>query len=418
MTQTAVAERASQKKADKTAIHPFHVNVPETELTELRRRINATKFPERETVEDATQGVQLATVQALARYWATEYDWRKIEAKINALPNYITEIDGLDIHFMHVRSKHENALPLIVTHGWPGSITEQMKIIDPLTNPTAHGGKASDAFDVVVPSMPGYGFSGRPSTTGWDPAHIARAWTVLMKRLGYKNYVTQGGDWGSVIADAMGRQAPIGLLGIHVNMPATVPADVAKAMNAGNSAPAGLSVKERAAYNSLSTFFSKNAGYGVMMVTRPQTVGYGLTDSPVGLAAWMYDKFAQWTYSGGDPERSLTKDEMLDDITLYWLSKSAISSAQLYWENNNNNFNAADQRTVEIKVPVAVTVFPGEIYQAPRSWTERAYPTMNYFHEVNKGGHFASWEEPQLYTEELRAAFRPLRGTQGTALNQ
>jgi len=362
--------------------------------------------------------VQLAKLQELVRYWGTDYDWRKVETKLNALPMFVTTIDGIDIQFIHVKSRQPNAMPLLITHGWPGSILELVKAIGPLTDPTKYGGRAEDAFDVVIPSMPGYGFSGKPATTGWNPDRIGRAWDVLMKRLGYKNYVTQGGDWGSVIADAMGRQAPAGLLGIHVNMPATVPADVAKAMNSGDPAPVGLSAKEKAAYDSLNTFFKKNAGYGIMMVTRPQTVGYGLTDSPVGLAAWMYDKFAQWTYSGGNPEKSLTKDEMLDDITLYWLTKSAISSAQLYWENNNNNFNAADQRTVDIKVPVAVTVFPGEIYQAPRSWTERAYPTLNYFHEVNKGGHFASWEEPQLYTQELRASFRPLRGTQGTALNQ
>ena len=401
-----------------TAIRPFQIHFPKADLVDLRNRVLATRWPEKETVSDQSQGVQLAKLQALVRYWGTDYDWRKVEAKLNALPMFVTTIDGIDIQFIHVKSRQPNAMPLLITHGWPGSILELVKAIGPLTDPTKYGGRAEDAFDVVIPSMPGYGFSGKPETTGWNPDRIGHAWDVLMKRLGYKNYVTQGGDWGSVIADAMGRQAPIGLLGIHVNMPATVPADVAKAMNAGDPAPAGLSVKERAAYNSLSTFFSKNAGYGIMMVTRPQTVGYGLTDSPVGLAAWMYDKFAQWTYSGGDPEKSLTKDEMLDDITLYWLTKSAISSAQLYWENNNNNFNAVDQKTAEIKIPVAVTVFPGEIYQAPRSWTERAYPTLNYFHEVNKGGHFASWEEPQLYTEELRAAFRPLRGNQGTALNQ
>ena len=296
-----------------------------------------------------------------------------------------------------------------MTHGWPGSIFELVKVIGPLTDPTAYGGRAEDAFDLVLPSMPGYGFSGKPTDTGWGPDRIARAWDVLMKRLGYTRYVSQGGDWGSVVADVMARQAPAGLLGIHVNMPATVPANVAKALNNGDPAPAGLSAEEKAAFDSLSTFFTKNAGYGVMMVTRPQTVGYGLSDSPVGLAAWMYDKFSQWTYSGGEPERSLTKDEMLDDITLYWLTNSAISSAQLYWENNNNNFSAVAQKTAEISIPVGVTVFPGEIYRAPQSWTKQAYRNLIYFNEVDKGGHFAAWEQPELFAAELRAAFRSLR---------
>jgi pimeloyl-ACP methyl ester carboxylesterase len=284
-----------------------------------------------------------------------------------------------------------------------------LKVIDPLTNPTAHGGRAEDAFDVVIPSMPGYGFSARPTETGWDPERMGRAWDVLMKRLGYTRYVSQGGDWGSVVADVMGRQAPSGLLGIHVNMPATVPKNLAKALDNGDPAPASLPADEKAAFDALDTFFKKNAAYGTMMVTRPQTVGYGLSDSPAGLASWMYDKFSQWTYSGGDPERSLTKDEMLDDITLYWLTNSAISSARLYWENNNNNFSSPAQRTTEIKVPVAVTVFPGEIYRAPKGWTERAYPNLIYYNEVGKGGHFAAWEEPELFSAELRAAFRPLR---------
>ena len=315
----------------------------------------------------------------------------------------------MNIHFIHVRSKHPNALPIIITHGWPGSVLEIVKAIDPLTNPTAHGGRAEDAFDVVIPSMPGYGFSERPAGTGWGPDRMGRAWDVLMKRLGYKRYVSQGGDWGSVVADAMGRQAPQGLIGSHVNMPPTRPKEAPKPLNNGDPAPAGLSDKEKAAYNALDTFFKKNAGYGAMMVTRPQTVGYGLSDSPAGLAAWMFDKFTQWTYSGGDAERSLTKDEMLDDITLYWVTNSAISSARLYWENNNNNFSSPAQRTTEIKVPVAVTVFPGEIYQAPKSWTQRAYPTLVYFNEVNKGGHFAAWEEPQLFATEMRAAFKSVR---------
>src|SRR3954464_11741990 len=327
---------------DADMIKPFHISVSDEDLADLRRRIAATRWPDRETVDDRSQGVQLAKFQELVRYWATDYDWRKAEAKLNALPQFVTTIDGLDIHFIHVRSHQPNALPLIITHGWPGSVIEQLKIIDPLTNPTAHGGRAEDAFDVVVPSMPGYGFSDRPTGTGWGPERMGRAWDVLMKRLGYKQYVGQGGDWGSVVADAMGRQAPPGLVGIHVNMPAAVPKEVATALNNGDPAPAGLSAKEKAAFDSLDNFFRKNAGYGAMMVTRPQTVGYGLSDSPAGLAAWMYDKFSQWTYSGGQPERSLTRDEMLDDITLYWLTNSAISSARLYWENNANNFNAVD----------------------------------------------------------------------------
>jgi pimeloyl-ACP methyl ester carboxylesterase len=308
-----------------------------------------------------------------------------------------------------VRSKNPHALPLIITHGWPGSVFELIKVIDPLTNPQAYGGSAADAFDVVIPSMPGYGFSEKPKGTGWNPDRIARAWDVLMKRLGYKHYVSQGGDWGSVVADAMARQKPTGLLGIHVNMPATVPADIAKALNSGAPAPTGLSDKEKAAYKSLSYLYSKGAGYAGIMVTRPQTLGYGLSDSPVGLAAFFLDKFNDWTYSGGNAQKVLTKDEILDDITLYWLTNTGTSGARLYWENNNNNFNAVEQRTGEITIPVAVTVFPGEIYQAPRSWAERSYRNLIYFHEVDKGGHFAQWEQPQLFAEELRAAFKTLR---------
>jgi pimeloyl-ACP methyl ester carboxylesterase len=386
------------------AIRHFRVNVPEADLVDLRRRVVATRWPAKETVTDQSQGVQLAKLKELIHYWGTDYDWRKEEAKLNALPMFVTEIDGLDIQFIHVRSGHSNALPLIITHGWPGSILELLKVIGPLTDPTAHGGRAEDAFDLVIPSMPGYGFSGQPTTTGWNADRIGLAWDVLMKRLGYKRYVAQGGDWGSVVCDRMARQTPAGLLGIHVNMPATVPADVAKAINNGEPAPAGLTAVERAAFDSLSTFFSKNGAYGAMMTTRPQTLGYGLSDSPVGLAAWMYDKFAQWTYSGGEPERTLTKDEMLNDITLYWLTNSAISSAQLYWENNANNFNAVD-----ISLATAITVFPGEIYRAPRSWSERAYHKLIYFNEVDKGGHFAAWEEPELFSSEIRSAFRSLR---------
>lgn len=395
--------------ADANSIRPFHVNIPEAAIADLRQRVQATRWPEKETVTDQTQGVQLEKIQKLVTYWGTGYDWRKAEAKLNALPQFMTKIDGLDIHFIHVRSKNPNALPLIITHGWPGSVFELLKIVGPLTDPEAYGGRAQDAFDVIIPSMPGYGFSEKPKTAGWGPDRIASAWDVLMKRLGYTHYVSQGGDWGSVIADAMARQQPKGLLGIHVNMPATVPADVAKALKNGEPAPAGLSVKEKAAFKSLNRLYTKGGGYAALMVTRPQTLGYGLTDSPAGLAAFFYDKFTDWTYSGGDAEKSLTPDEMLDDISLYWLTNTAVSSAQLYWENNTNNFNVAEQRTAEIKIPVAVTVFPGEIYQAPRSWTECSYHNLIYFNEVKKGGHFAQWEEPQLFAEELRAAFKTLR---------
>ncbi|MEP7456843.1 epoxide hydrolase [Phyllobacterium sp. SB3] len=390
--------------AESDAIQPFTVNVPEDDLADLRRRVLATRWPAKETVSDQSQGVQLSKLKELVEYWGTDYDWRKIEKQLNALPMFVTKIDGLNIQFIHVRSKHDSALPVIITHGWPGSILELLKVIAPLTDPTAHGGTAEDAFDVVIPSMPGYGFSDQPTEPGWDADRIGLAWDVLMKRLGYKRYVSQGGDWGSVVSDKMARQKPEGLLGIHVNMPATVPPEAARAMILGEPAPAGLSEAEKAAYDALNTFFSKNGAYGSMMTTRPQTVGYGLSDSPVGLAAWMFDKFNQWTYSGGDAGKSLTKDEMLDDITLYWLTNSAISSAQLYWENNANNFNAVD-----ISLPTAITVFPGEIYRTPKSWAEKSYHNLIYFNEVDKGGHFAAWEEPQLFTEELRKAFKTLR---------
>ena len=392
-----------------SSIRPFRIHVPEEAIVDLRRRLAGTRWPARETVNDLSQGVPLSRMQDLARYWQKEYDWRKVEKRLNALPQFITNIDGLDIQFAHIRSRHENAMPLIITHGWPGSIMEMLKIIDPLTNPTAHGGRAEDAFHLVLPSMPGYGFSGKPQGTGWGAERIGRAWDVLMKRLGYKQYVSQGGDWGSVISDAMGRQAPSGLLGIHVNMPATVPADVAKALNNGEPAPAGLTAVEKAAFDSLNFLYKKGGGYAGMMVTRPQTLGYALEDSPVGLAAFFYDKFTEWSYSGGNADKAFTKDEMLDDISLYWFTKTATSAAQLYWENNNNNFNAVEQKTAEISVPVAITVFPGEIYRAPRSWAERAYPHLIYFNEVDKGGHFASWEQPQLFAVEMRAAFKSLR---------
>jgi pimeloyl-ACP methyl ester carboxylesterase len=391
------------------AIRPFHVNIPEAVLTDLRQRVLATRWPDKETVTDRSQGVKLDQIQNLVKYWGTDYDWRKAEARLNALPQFVTNIDGLDIHFLHIRSKNPKALPIIITHGWPGSIFELLKIIAPLTDPVAYGGRAEDAFDVVIPSMPGYGFSEKPKVNGWGPDRIGRAWDVLMKRLGYTHYVSQGGDWGSVVADAMARQKPAGLLGIHVNMPATVPAEIAKALNSGAPAPAGLSDKEKAAYKSLNYLYTRGAGYAGIMVTRPQTLGYSLADSPVGLASFFLDKFNDWTYSGGNAEKVLTKDEILDDITLYWLTNTGASSAQLYWENNTNNFNVVEQKTAEISIPVAVTVFPGEIYQAPKSWTERAYRKLIYFHEANNGGHFAQWEQPQIFAEELRAAFKTLR---------
>ncbi len=406
---TTLPRRTSAPGIDADAIRPFRAEIPEEELVELRRRIAATRWPDRETVTDRSQGVRLDDIQELVEYWGTNYDWRKAEARLNALPQFMTTIDGLDIHFVHVRSRHPDALPLIITHGWPGSIFELLDVIGPLTDPTAYGGRPEDAFDVVIPSMPGYGFSARPTTPGWGPDRIARAWTGLMERLGYDRYVAQGGDWGSVIADAQARQAPPGLLGIHLNMPATVPPEIASALRSGDPTPAGLTAEEKAAYESMNELYSRGAGYASIMVTRPQTVGYSFADSPVGLAAWFYDKFADWTYSGGDPERSLTKDAMLDDITLYWLTNTGTSGARLYWENNNNNFNTEDQKTGEISLPVAITVFPGEIYRAPRSWAERAYRNLIYYNQVAEGGHFAAWEEPELFAGELRAAFRSLR---------
>jgi pimeloyl-ACP methyl ester carboxylesterase len=394
--------------SDKTAIRPFHVNVAEEELTDLRRRINATRWPDQETVADATQGVQLATTQALARYWATDYDWHKCQAKLNALPNFITEIDGLDIHFIHIRSKHENALPLIVTHGWPGSVVEQLKIVDPLTNPTAHGGSASHAFHLVIPSMPGYGFSGKPTKPGWDPAHIARAWVVLMKRLGYTKFVAQGGDWGAVITDLMGVQAPPELLGIHTNMPGIFPADIDQAAFSGAPAPSGLSGDEKVAYERLQFVYQKGIAYGFQMGLRPQTL-YGIADSPVGLAAYFLDHDAR-SYElisrvfRGQAE-GLTRDDILDNITITWLTNTALSGARLYWEYfGKGYFNAKG-----VSIPVAVSVFPDELYPAPRSWAERAYPKLIHYNKLNKGGHFAAWEQPKLLSEEIRAGFRSLR---------
>jgi pimeloyl-ACP methyl ester carboxylesterase len=408
-TRTAGVSPASQREeAPDHAIRPFHVNVPEAELTELRRRIKATQWPEKETVTDTTQGVQLATMQALASYWATEYDWRKIEARLNDLPQFITEIDGLDIHFIHVRSKHENALPLIVTHGWPGSIIEQMKIIDPLTNPTAHGASAADAFHVVIPSMPGYGYSGKPTTTGWDPAHIARAWAMLMKRLGYANYVAQGGDWGAVVVDQQGLQADPGLLGIHTNMPGIFPADIDAAAFSGAPAPSGLSADEKLAYDRLQFVYQKGIAYGFQMGLRPQTL-YGIADSPVGLAAYFLDHDAR-SYEliarvfDGQSE-GLTRDDILDNITITWLTNTAISGARLYWEYwGKGYFNAKG-----VSIPVAVSVFPDELYPAPRSWAEQAYPKLIHYNKLDKGGHFAAWEQPKLLSEEVRAGFRSLR---------
>jgi pimeloyl-ACP methyl ester carboxylesterase len=416
--KSAAAGEASQPPGDgaTAAIRPFNVKVPENALVDLRQRIAATRWPDRETVPDRSQGVQLEKLQALVRYWGTGYDWRKAEAKLNALPQFMTTIDGLDIHFIHVRSRHPNALPLIMTHGWPGSVFELLKIIDPLRDPPAHGGRAEDAFDLVLPSIPGYGFSGKPTGTGWDPDHIARAWAELMKRLGYTRYVAQGGDWGAPISSAMARQAPAGLLGIHLNLPATVPPEVAAALASGGPAPAGLSEKERAVFESLMTYAKKgNSAYNVMMTARPQAVGYGLTDSPAGLAAWMlvHPGFAQWTY-GDDSEKSPTKDEVLDDFTLYWLTNSATSSARLYWENGGRGItSAAAQKTAEISLPVAITVFPEEVYRTPETWARRAYRNLIYFHEVDRGGHFAAWEQPELFATEIRAAFKSLRPADG-----
>jgi pimeloyl-ACP methyl ester carboxylesterase len=393
-------------------IRPFQVEVPDEALEDLRRRIAATNWPEKETVADQSQGVPLAMIQKLARYWMTDYDWRTCEAKLNALPQFMTEIDGLDIHFIHVRSQHEDALPLVVNHGWPGSIIEQLKIIDPLVNPTAHGGRAEDAFHVVIPSMPGYGFSGKPTSTGWGPERMARAWAELMGRLGYTRYVAQGGDWGAFVVDQMGLQAPAGLLAIHTNMPATVPADLDRASLAGEPPPAGLSAEERRAYQQLLRTYGQ-VEYARYMAARPQTL-YGIADSPVGLAAWLLDH----NDADGQPaaavvsalERTssatgeLTRDEVLDNVTLYWLTNTGVSASRLYWEYKGGFFNVKG-----VAIPVAVTVFPSEQYQAPRSWAERAYPQLIYYHQVDRGGHFAAWEQPQLFTEELRAAFRSLR---------
>ena len=394
--------------AEDTSIRPFpKIHFSDEALQDLHRRIAATSWPSPELVPDATQGVQIATLRKLADYWQNGYDWRKMEDRLNALPQFVTTIDGVDIHFIHVKSKNKNALPIIITHGWPGSIIEQMKVIDPLANPTAHGGKASDAFDVVVPSLPGYGFSGKPTAVGWDPQHIARAWTILMKRLGYKHFVAQGGDWGDAVTEQMGVQAPPELLAIHTNMPATIPDDIAKDLAAGAPPPAGLAPDEKNAYEMLDFFYKHGLGYAQEMTNRPQTL-YGIEDSPVGLAAWMLDHDAR-SYEliagvfDGQPE-GLTRDDILDNITLYWLTNTAVSSARLYWENKLPFFAPK-----HITIPVAVSVFPDEIYAAPRSWAEKAFPKLIHYNRLEKGGHFAAWEQPQLFVNEIRAAFRKLR---------
>lgn len=407
MPQTSATQQGSEQASDKTAIRPFQFNVTDAELTDLRRRINATRWPERELVNDASQGVQLATMQKLARYWGTDYDWRKGEAKLKAVPHFITEIDGLDIHFIHVRSKEKNALPLIVTHGWPGSIIEQLRIIEPLTNPTAHGGRAEDAFDVVIPSLPGYGFSGKPTATGWDPIRIARAWAVLMNRLGYTRYVAQGGDWGNAVTEQMALLTPPGLIGIHTNMPATIPDDIARALASGGPPPSGLSADEKRAYEQVDFFYKNGLGYADEMSHRPQTL-YAIADSPVGLAAWMIDHDAASqaliarVFDG--QSEGLTRDDILDNVTLYWLTNTAVSSARLYWESKLAFFAPKG-----VPIPAAVSAFPDEIYQAPRSWTEKAYPKLIYYNRLPKGTHFAAWEQPQFFVAELRAGFKSLR---------
>jgi len=407
VTESNAAKRAAEQGTDNTAIRPFHKTFPTSDITELRERIKATRWPEREIVNDASQGVQLATMQKLARYWGTEHDWSRCQAKLDATPQFITNIDGLDIHFIQVKSKNANALPVIITHGWPGSIIEQMKVIEPLTNPTAHGGSAADSFDVVIPSLPGYGFSGKPTMTGWDPQRIARAWAVLMTRLGYKRYVAQGGDWGNAVTEQMALQTPPGLIGIHTNMPATVPDDINNAALAGAPTPAGFSEDEKYAYHRLAFFYKHGLGYSQEMANRPQTL-YGLADSPVGLAAWILDhdwlSYALIARVFDGQTEGLTRDDILDNITLYWLTNTAVSSARLYWESKLPFFTPKG-----VQLPTAVSAYPDEIYTAPKSWTEKAYPKLIYYNRLPKGGHFAAWEQPQEFTEELRASFKSLR---------
>jgi pimeloyl-ACP methyl ester carboxylesterase len=395
---------AVRAQAD-AAVRPFKVAIPAADIAAMKRRIIETRWADAQPAQDESQGVRRETIEPLLRYWANGYDWRKIEARLNALPMFITEIDDLDIHFIHVRSRHENAMPMILTHGWPGSILEFLKVIEPLTDPTAHGGKAEDAFHLVIPSIPGFGFSAKPTKPGWGSDHIGRAWSALMLRLGYDRFVSQGGDCGSVISQRMALQHVPGLLGIHLNMPAVVPGDIARILAAGDPAPSNLTAKEREAFDQLEAFYRDNAAYAAMMNTRPQTIGYSLVDSPVGMAAWMYEKIAQWTYSGGQPERVLGRDPILDDISLYWLTGTGASAARIYWEDHSNNFNA---RGI-IDVPVAISVFPGEIFRAPKTWAERCYRKLYYFNEASDGGHFAAWEQPQIFAEEVRTAFRPLR---------
>jgi len=415
-SQQGMTEAKPAANGDKTAIRPLRVHVPEAQLVELRRRIKATRWPDKETVNDESQGVPLAMMQEVARHWSTDYDWRRCEAKLNSLPNYVTEIDGLDIHFIHVRSKHENAMPLIVTHGWPGSVIELFKIIDPLTNPTAYGASASDAFHLVIPSLPGYGFSARPTEVGWGPERTARAWVVLMKRLGYEKFAAQGGDLGGIVANVMAKQAPPELLGIHVNFPATIPPEIAKALQAGSPPPASLSDEEKRTYEQLASAAKSRRAYLLEQSTRPQTL-YGLSDSPIALASWLLDHgdgyiqpaaaLTSAVYGrdvNGESSGAMTRDDVLDDITLYWLTNTGISAARFYWESHFNFIAAAD-----VSVPAAVSVFPRETYQAPRSWTERAYHDLIYYNRPDKGGHFAAWEQPQLFAAEVRAGLRPLR---------